>query len=60
MLSPHLVKLETSEMTDIPYMLRLNCFWDNFVSRAPILVSFFTFEIRNHLHTNLSISSATH
>jgi len=43
MLSSHLVKLETSEMTDIPYMLRLNCFWDNFVSRAPILVSFFYF-----------------
>jgi len=40
MLSPYLVQLDTFEMTDIPQMLRLNCFWDNFVSLAPILVTF--------------------
>jgi len=32
--------LDTFEMTDIPQMLRLNCFGDNFISRAPILVTF--------------------
>jgi len=38
--SPYLVKLDIFEMTDIPKMLRLNCFGDNFVSRARILVIF--------------------
>ena len=40
MLSLYLVKLDTFEMTDIPYMLRLNCFGDNFVSRATTLATF--------------------
>jgi len=35
----------------------LNCFGNNFVNRAPILVIFFSFVIRNDLHTNLSIFS---
>ena len=39
--SPELVKLDAFKMINIPQMLRLNCFFcDNFVSRAPILVTF--------------------
>ena len=54
MLSPYLVELDTSEMTDISLMLRLNYLGDNSASCAPVLVTF------SLLCTNLSIFFLPH
>ena len=42
-LSPYLVELDTFEIIENSINARLNCFGDNFVSRAPIFLLFFSF-----------------
>ena len=47
MLSPYF-----AEITDIPKLLRLNCFHDNLVNCSPVSVMI-PVVIRNDLHTNI-------